>query len=340
MKKSWKNHPYGWLILFAGLLPVIFVLSIYFGYTQYSISDILKILIGQGSDMDRMIIFEFRFPRSVLAVLVGACLAVSGSIIQSVTRNPLADPGLMGINAGAGFMVVVYVVALGTHSVTSIMVLPLLALVGGGTTGLVIYLLAFRKDQGIHPMRLVLNGVAVNAGISAAMTLIVATLNTQDIDFLAKWQAGSIWGANWKFVVALLPWAIVGLAGTWIKHKELDVLSLNDGTAIGLGLAVEKERRILLGIAVLLASAAVSVSGSIAFIGLMAPHMARLLVGPRHGKLIPMTILIGSNFLLGADIVSRTMLGATEIPTGIVVTVFGGIYFMRLLLRPKRMVNG
>jgi len=317
------------------LLIITFFVSMNSGYIKLSPADTLRTLLGGGSDKENLILFYFRLPRIVIAVLIGAGLSTSGCIIQTVTKNPLSDPGLLGINSGAGLMVILYIITADTKSFFSVFTMPFLALTGAGITAVIVYNLSKKKDEGILPVRMVLTGVAVQAGISAATTLIVVKLDETQYDFVAKWQAGSIWGSNWKFVLALLPWIIILLPYIFSKSKILDVINLGEDVAVGLGVNIENERKKILAVSVALAAASVAVSGSISFVGLIGPHLARRLVGPKHSLLIPAAALSGALLVSLADVFSRVILQPSEIPTGIMVSVIGAPYFLYLLANLK-----
>lgn len=324
------------LILLLILVPVAFFVSINAGYTDYSLLDILKILAGRGEGKGNLVVLQFRLPRILIAMLIGAGFALSGCIIQGITRNPLADPGILGINAGAGVMVLLYVVLHGTASFGSVFGLPFLSLIGALATGVLIYGLSIQKTRGVSSMRLVLNGVAIQAGINSVMTMVIIKLDDSQHEFLAKWQAGSIWNANWKFVMALLPWIVIGIIYLILRARHLDILTMGDDISFGLGVTVVKEKYRLLFTAVALAAACVSVSGSISFVGLMAPHLSRKLVGTGHRLLIPVCALVGALLVLVSDTIARTIIEPSEIPTGIVVSMLGAPYFVILLLKERK----
>lgn len=319
----------------AAVLIFSFIISMNTGYTKLSPFDTLRTLFGGGSKTENLILFDFRLPRIVISMQVGTGLALSGCIIQAVSKNALADPGLLGINAGAGMMVILYVMFWGAKSFLSIFTLPVLAITGAAVTAFIIYLLAYKKGEGIAPMRLILTGVAIQAGISSLTTVLVVKLDEDQYDFVAAWQAGSIWGSNWKFVLALLPWLLLLIPYVFSKARVLDVLNLGDDVAYSLGAHVEKERRALLAAAVALAAACVAVSGSISFVGLIAPHLARRLVGPKHSVLLPTCALTGAVLVSVADTVARVIVQASEIPTGIMVAIIGAPYFLYLLAKQK-----
>ncbi|OIK06640.1 iron ABC transporter permease [Bacillus sp. MUM 13] len=314
-------------------LILVFVISVATGYVSLTPSQLGRTIIGQGTDRENLILFGFRLPRIMIAVLAGAGLAVSGAILQSITRNPLSEPGILGINAGSGLMVVIYVMFFSAESSNFIYILPFIALIGGVLTALVIYFMAYKKGGGIDPSTLVLIGVGMAAALYGALLTLSIRLERQQYDFFANWLAGRIWGDDWIFVLALLPWIVLLLPYVFIKSNVLNTLSLNEHISIGLGVRVEKERVVLIFISVALASASVSVSGGIAFIGLMAPHISRGLVGPRHQTFLPIAALIGAILLLAADTVGRVILDPSGIPAGIIVTVIGAPYFMYLMVK-------
>jgi len=319
----------------VALLILLFIVSMNTGYIKLSPLDTLRILFGGGDDRENLILFDFRLPRIVLAILIGAGLAMSGCIIQGISQNALADPGLLGINAGAGLTVILYVLFCGANSFLSIFTLPFLALAGAGAAACIIYVLASQKGQAAAPLSLILTGVAVQAGISALTTVLAVKLDDSQFEFVAAWQAGSIWGSNWQFVLALLPWLLLLIPYVLMKARVLDILNLGDDIACSLGVAVRREQRGLLAAAVALAAACVAVSGGISFVGLVAPHLARRLVGPRHSILLPVCALAGAVLVSAADTLARASVQPTGIPTGIMVAIIGAPYFLYLLAKSK-----
>ncbi len=281
-------------IIIATLLVLIFVtfvISMNTGVIKLTPLEVFKTLFGQGDAQQQLILFEFRLPRIVIAVLVGMGLAISGAILQGVSKNALADPGILGINAGAGLAVMLYISFFPTTKAAPVYLLPVLAFVGAGLTAVLIYSLSYKRHEGITPMRLILTGVAIAAGISSAMIVLTLRLSPENYQFVATWLAGSIWGSNWRFVLSLLPWLVILLPFVYAKSRVLNILNLGELTAVGLGASIERERRWLLAAAVGLAGASVSVSGGIGFVGLIAPHLARQLVGAKHQFLLPAAAL-------------------------------------------------
>ena len=317
------------------LIVLVFMISMNTGYIKLSPLEVIRTLFGFGTDKQKLILFEFRLPRIIISILVGMGLAVSGCVLQGISRNALADPGILGINAGAGLAVMLFISFFPSTSAAPVFILPILAFTGAGVTAIIIYSLAYKRHEGISPMRLLLTGVAVAAGISSAMIVLTLRLSPENYQFVATWLAGSIWGSNWKFVLALLPWIVVLMPFVFAKARVLNVLNLGDLTATGLGASIEKERRVLLAAAVGLAGASVSVSGGIGFVGLIGPHLARQLVGAKHQFLLPAAALTGGLLVLIADTIGRWILQPSEIPAGIVVAVIGAPYFLYLLSRLK-----
>jgi iron complex transport system permease protein len=210
--------------------------------------------------------------------------------------------------------------------------LPIIAFIGACVTAVLIYVFAYKKNAGLQPIRLVLIGTGFSMALSGVMILLISSADRTKVDFIAKWLAGNIWGDDWPFILAMLPWLVVLLPFILYKAHQLNLLNLGEATAAGAGVAVEKERLLLLLAAVALAAAAVSVTGGIAFIGLMGPHMAKALVGTRHQFMLPIAMLLGGWLLLVADTIGRH-LGSTDIPAGIITALIGGPYFIFLLLR-------
>lgn len=325
------------IMLMLGLLTLLsFILSMNAGMIRLSPLEVVQTVLGYGTERQELILFRFRLPRMVIALLAGMGLAVSGAIMQGVARNGLADPGILGIHAGAGLgAVIIIVFTASSPQNVNVFILPFAALIGASLSAAFIYALAWR--QGITPARLLLVGIAVGAGINAVMTLFMLKMRFYTQMMAAIWLSGSLWGTNWQFVTALLPWIVVLVPYTIYKARSLDVLNLGDHTATGLGTAVEKERLKLLGVAVALSAACVAVGGGIGFLGLLGPHLARKLVGPNHKRLLPATALSGGLLLLTADMIGRNVLAPAEIPVGIVVSGIGAPYFLYLLIKSRRL---
>ncbi|MFD2209528.1 FecCD family ABC transporter permease [Virgibacillus halophilus] len=320
------------------ILITMFVVSIHTGMINIPFTEIWSAFFGNDIGDQRVTIIDFRLPRILLAIMIGAGIAVSGSILQSISRNPLAEPGIIGINAGASFAVVLYTFlssgAAFLSDTLSIFVIPFTALAGAFVSAILIYTIA-RKKGGVTPIRLVLVGIGINTAFSAGTMVLQMKMEPQDFTKTLTWISGSIWATNWNFVLSTFIWLIILIPMAIYKARFLNVFSLGDQIAIGLGVPLEKERLKLLIIAVGLAGSCVSVGGGITFLGLIAPHIARKLIGAKHEQLLPLTALLGACIILISDTIARVVLAPMELPVGIIVSVLGAPYFIYLLMKTK-----
>ncbi|MBN8435355.1 iron ABC transporter permease [Priestia flexa] len=321
------------LLLLTVLILLTIAVSMGLGYASLSFDRLLPTLFGQGTFKEEFILFSIRLPRIVITLLAGMALALSGAILQSITRNDLAEPGIIGINSGAGVGVAVFFLFFPIDPGSFVYMIPFVGFIGAIITAALIYTFAYERNIGLDPTKLVLTGVGFSMALSGVMIVLISSAERQKVDFIAKWLAGNIWGSDWPFVLALLPWLMVLIPFVLYKANRLNILSLNEHTAIGVGISIEKERITLLLAAVALAASAVSVSGGIAFIGLIAPHLAKSLVGPRNQLFIPVAILMGGFFLLIADTIGRNLMTSEGVPAGIIVALIGAPYFIYLLLK-------
>ncbi|MFD2654898.1 FecCD family ABC transporter permease [Gracilibacillus thailandensis] len=322
------------VLLVSGLLLAIMVtllISLNTGTMTIGPLDVWKTLIGQGSDQNELVLFDFRLPRMVIALLIGAGMAISGAILQGVTHNELADPGILGINSGAGFAVVLFIYLSQGSTTSQVFILPLAALAGAVLAAILIYLISWKN--GVSPIRLILVGIGINAAFSALIIVFQLKMDPNNFTQAQIWLSGNIAGTDWTYTLALLPWILILLPITFYKAGTLDTLHLGDETAQGLGTHVERERLLLLFIAVALAGASVAVGGAIAFLGLVIPHLARKLVGARHKHMLITSALLGALVLLVADTLGRNILAPSEIPVGLIVSLIGGSYFVYLLMK-------
>ena len=293
------------------------------------------VVIG-AAETSSVIVWEIRAPRIALAVVIGAGLGVSGALLQGTLRNPLADPGIIGISAGAALGAVT-IVALGAAYGS------LLAAVGATVFGLgAMWLVTWiaRSPSGrTEVVTLVLGGVALTAFAAAVLSVVVAASDTAGARSTTFWTTGSLSLATWPSLGATLPFVVLGLIGAAVVSRPLDVLSLGDRAAYAVGVDVERTRLIALGSAVLLVAAGVAVVGVIAFVGLVVPHLVRLLLGPRHRPLLLGSALGGALLLLVADTIARTVVSPVELPIGVVTAIIGAPVFV-LLLRRTRSAQG
>jgi iron complex transport system permease protein len=319
-------------ILFV-LIILTIITSLGLGYSSVSYDRILPTILGQGTFKEEFVLFSIRLPRIVVTLLAGMALAISGAILQGLTRNDLADPGIIGINSGAGVGIAVFFLFFPIDAASFAYMLPVVAFIGALLTAILIYLFSYKKGIGLQPVRLILVGIGFSMALSGAMITIISSAERQKVDFIARWLAGNIWGTDWPFIWAMLPWLLVLIPFTLYKANRLNLLGLSDPVAIGVGVSIEKERIILLLTAVALAASAVSVTGGIAFIGLMAPHLAKALIGPRNQLFLPIAVLVGGWLLMFADTIGRNLLEPEGIPAGIMTALIGAPYFVYLLLR-------
>lgn len=323
------------LILLISCVAIVLtaVASMGFGYSPLSFDRLIPVLLGHGTFKEDFVLFSVRLPRILITLLSGMALALSGSILQSVTRNDLADPGIVGINSGAGVAISVFFLYFPIETGAFAYLLPFVAFIGALLTAVLVYLFSYSRTRGLDPVRLVLVGVGFSMALSGIMIVIISSAERAKVDFIAKWIAGNIWGTDWPFIGALLPWLILLVPFTLFKSRQLNLLSLSETSAIGVGVHLERERRVLILAAVAASASAVSVTGGIAFIGLMAPHIAKALVGPRNQLFIPVAVLLGGWLLLIADTIGRNLVDPDGIPAGVMASLLGVPYFAYLLLK-------
>jgi iron complex transport system permease protein len=278
-----------------------------------------------------LVTHTFRLPRILVAFLVGMALATSGAIMQGITRNPLAEPGILGVSAGAGVAAVAMIV---WFKNVPISLLPWAAFAGALLTAGAIYLLAW-KDGGSSPIRLILIGVAFASLLGALTSFMLVFGDIRDVQQAYVWLTGSVYGRNWEHVHTLGLWLLLLLPMALFAARNLNILGLGDEVARSLGMHVEAQRGILLVISVALAAVAVAVAGTIGFVGLVAPHVTRRLVGPSHEGVVPISALFGGALLVLADLLGRWVIAPSELPIGIVTALIGAPYFMFLLYRHR-----
>ncbi|WP_445659448.1 FecCD family ABC transporter permease [Aeribacillus sp. FSL K6-1121] len=315
------------------LIAATAIIGMGLGTSSVSMNRLLPTILGHGTFKEEFVLFSVRLPRIIVTLLAGMALAVSGAIFQDITRNDLAEPGIIGINAGAGVAIAVFFLFFPIDVGSFVYLLPVAAFIGALLTAGAIYVFSYDRNAGLNPVRLVLIGVGFAMALSGTMIVIISSAERQKVDFIAKWLAGNVWGADWPFILAILPWIVILISFIAFRAQQLNLLSLNDPTAVGVGLKIERERITLLLAAVGLAAAAVSVTGGVAFIGLLAPHLARLLIGPRNQLYLPIAILLGGWLLLLADTIGRNIALPDGIPAGIMTALIGAPYFIYILLK-------
>ncbi|MGL4618108.1 FecCD family ABC transporter permease [Chroococcidiopsis sp.] len=320
------------VVLLALAIVTLAAMVVSIGQGEYPIPplEVVKTILGWDNPDYAFIINTLRLPRTLVAFLVGVGLAISGTILQGLTRNPLADPSIIGFTAGASLAAVSLIVLLPS---APMYLLPWSAFGGAVVVALLIYLLAW--DRGSSPIRLILIGIGLEAVASAFTDLMVAFGEINSVSQASVWLAGSVYGRSWEHVAAILPWLIVLVPLALMLAQQLNILNLGDDVARGLGSAVEWQRGLLLLTSVALAGVAVATAGTIAFVGLIAPHLGRMLVGSSHEGLMPTAAMMGGAIVVLADLVGRSLFAPIELPCGIITTAVGAPYFLYLLYRNR-----
>ena len=319
-------------VVLVALGLVGFWLDINAGYQAYSLQDLWAVLRGTAAPGLIYTFVQLRLPRVLCSLLVGVGLALSGCILQGISRNEMAEPGILGINAGAGLLIALFIWLVPASGLSLTLVLPLLAFVGSVAVALLDW--RFSVVRGVaSPRRLLLVGVAMSTGLASVTSIVMLRLPDSDYAFVQNWLAGNIWGATWPNVAMLAVVLAVLLLAALYKARTLNVMALGPLLATGVGVSVKCQTRLLLALAVGASSVCCAVGGGLSFAGLVCPHMARRLVGPDFRRLLPATVLVGADLMLFADVISRTLLLPVEIPVGIVVAVIGAPYFLYLLAK-------
>ncbi|WP_020407124.1 FecCD family ABC transporter permease [Hahella ganghwensis] len=318
-------------LLILGTL-VIAVLSLTTGSLWINPLEVITEIADPNKGQHTFVIETLRLPRVVLSFLVGGALAVSGLILQNLIRNPLASPDIIGVTSGASAAAVFFLSFLSGTLGTEW--LPVAAIIGATITSLVIYLLAWR--QGMSPIRLVLIGIGLAAGLGALTTFMIVLSPIATSMMAYVWLTGTVYGTDWQDVKALLPWILVLLPAAFLMARTINVQELGDQVAINLGVPLQQARFLLLAISVALAGAAVAYAGAIGFVGLIAPHIARQLVNRSFAALAPASMLIGGSLVIVADTIGRTAFLPLDVPAGVFVSAVGAPFFIYLLYRQHR----
>jgi len=309
---------------------VILVTSVSYGAYDITPIEVINTILGlETNERFQLVVWQFRLPRILISFIIGGALSVSGAILQGITRNPLADPGILGVTSGASFAAVASIVWFQTPATY----LPFVTFAGASIMAALIYLLAWKG--GSSSFRLILVGIGLAAITGAVTNIMIVFGDIQQVQQAYVWLAGSVYGRDWGHVRSITPWLLILLPMAILQARQLNTLSLGDDTAKGLGVNVEWQRGLLLLISVALASISVAVSGTVGFVGLVAPHITRRLVGPAHEGLIPASALLGGVLVMFADLVSRFVIAPSELPVGIVTAMIGAPYFAYLLYKTR-----
>lgn len=316
---------------------VLLALAILFGAALAALShgdirlpplDVVQAVTGHPDTPPHVsaIVWSIRMPRVLMGVMVGMALSVAGAIAQAILRNPLADPGIIGINSGAAVAAMIVIVGFGAFSPG---LLSLAGFLGASLMAAAVVALAWR--DGTSSIRIILVGIGLGAVAGGVTTFLAALGDIGDVQRAMIWMAGSLYESDWSRLAALAAWTIPGILAAWLSSHHLDVALLGETVARGLGQRVNLARILLLACCTLLSGAAVSATGLIAFVGLVAPHLARRLVGPRHRVLLPVTALSGATLVVLADLAGRTVIAPAQLPAGLTIAMLGAPFFAFLM---------
>lgn len=328
-----KNRSSKSLLLIAGLLLGSFILwlsfvaSVTWGAADIAFSDIYQAFTVFDGSTNHLIIRTVRLPRSLIAVFVGAALAVSGAIMQGLTRNPLASPGILGVNAGAAFAVVVGTFIFGTSSLT---IYAWYAFAGAAISAVGVYLLGSLGHGGLTPFNLTIAGAALTAFISS-ITSGILILSQRTLEEIRFWLAGSIAGRDMNLLLQILPYICIGLILAIALSRQITILSLGEDTARSLGQSTALIKILAAVSIILLAGASVAIAGPIGFVGLIVPHVVRLIVGVDYRWILPYSAILGAILMLIADLCGRLIIQPSELPVGLVMPLIGAPFFIYLI---------
>ncbi|RKD22921.1 iron ABC transporter permease [Ammoniphilus oxalaticus] len=317
------------LLIFLLLCSLSIIYGIMVGPVSIRLSDIWQAFIASPSTVETRIVWDLRLPRLLTGLLVGSCLAVSGALLQGVMRNPLADPGIIGVSAGAGLVAVIMMIVFPAYTHLT----PFGAFIGALAATCMIYFVAW--NGGVSPLRMILAGVAINA-LLGALTSTVMILYSDRVQAVLPWLVGGLAGRSWPHFFIILPYAALGLFLSIFAIKHANIMLLGDEVARLAGNKVERSRFYLIILAALLAGAAVSVAGLIGFVGLVVPHFVRLIVGNDYRYLLPISAIAGAFLVALADTSARSWFDPIELPVGILLAVIGAPFFLYLLRGGKQ----
>jgi iron complex transport system permease protein len=310
------------IILFA----VMFIAAMVYGAANITLKDVWLALTSQATGDSISIIREIRLPREIAAIYVGAALAISGAMMQGMTRNPLADPGLLGLTAGANAALAITISFIPSVNYFGIMIA---CFIGAAVGAMMVFGIGAMKRGGFSPMRIVLAGAAVSAFLFAiAEGIGIYFKVSKDV---SMWTAGGLIGTSWSQLQVVVPFIMIGIIISLLFSRQLTILSLNEETAVGLGQKTTQIKTILFIVITMLAGAAVALAGNMAFIGLMVPHLVRAIVGTDYRYIIPMSAIAGAIFMLFADTLGRTINAPFETPVAAIVAMMGLPFFLLIV---------
>lgn len=329
-----------WRLLVLGpALILLVVAAIFLGVVNMPPAEVMAVLLGRGSADASLIIGDIRIPRVLTGVLAGIHFAVAGLLLQTITRNPLADPSIMGVSQGATLAVTVFLF-LTVYMFNNdpnilyrlpVQWLPLVGCVGGALAGGLVYVLAFR--HGLNPLRVTLCGIAVGAVLHASAMGVIAGWGTARLEIVMQWLSGSLYARSWDHVLFLLPFTVLGLLALPLLRRSTDVLRFDEDVARSFGLDYRRQFSLVLLVACGLAASAVGTVGPLIFVGLVIPHLARFLAVQRFNLVLPLTVVLGAGIVTLGDLVGRLIGGPEEIPIGVITAISGAPVLLALLRR-------
>lgn len=314
--------------IFIVLFILIFLLCI-FGSVKFTVKEIVYSIFNKDNDLLNTIVYEIRLPRNLIAAFVGGSLSVSGILLQAVMRNPLADPGITGVSSGASVMAIIVLLALPTYS----FLLPLVAFLGGLVACALVFILAWKNGE-IKPTRIILSGVAINSIFGSVISLFTIIYSDR-IQSALLWLNGSLAQKTWNDFKLLGGYVTIGLILSLFCIRPANILALGEKTALSLGFNVTHLRLFISIVGVFLAGVCTAVVGIVGFVGLIIPHIARIIIGDDYKYCLPLSIALGGIIVLIADTIARTIGGSVELPVGIVMSLLGGPFFLYLLRKKE-----
>jgi len=324
-------------IMILGVITLlVLIMSTGIGDLKIAPWKVVSVFFGGGTSLEQLVVTSFRLPRIIIALLAGMALAVAGGILQGMIRNPLASPDIIGITGGAGAAVVAFLTLFSNDDNTlmvSIKWMPVAAFIGAAVIAFLVYFLAWRK--GVSPVRLVLIGIGISALTQALTTLLMILGPIYRASQANIWITGTVNGSDWQDVWILLPWSLIFIVLSFFITRQLNIQELGEEIATSVGGNVQRQRFLLLLMSTALVGGAVAFAGGIGFVGLMAPHMARRMVGSSFGALLPTAAFIGGILVMVADLIGRTLFLPLEVPAGVFTAAIGAPYFIYLLFKTR-----
>ncbi|MBP2623373.1 FecCD family ABC transporter permease [Streptococcus oricebi] len=334
MRNEKKIKTFFLLMLLAIIL--LSLLSLSLGDYSFNLEESLAFISGQADQGTRFILGDLRLPRILVCLLAGASLGMSGVLLQTFTRNPLADSATLGVNAGAGIVITLAISWWEISDPGLILYLPFIAMLGGLATVLVTYFISHQTGQAISPAKVIISGVTLSTILSSSMIAITGRVNQNKLTYVINWLAGKITGNNWESLALASPILLLFWLAIYSRSHKLNILSLNEELALGLGLNVKRERQLLLALASGLVAFSLSLAGNISFVGMLASHISKRFLPGDHRLTLPASMLWGALIMLLADTITRSFLIGSSIPTGIIISIIGAPYFLYLLYRTQK----